>query len=407
MRNNLDGIERGASFLDARAAEKMQGGPIAGASAPERAKDDPGGFRTTGGEYALIVDLLRASDIAPEPVSWIWNGWLASGKMHILGGQPGTGKTTVAIALAATITVGGSWPDGTSAPAGNVLIWSGEDDPADTLVPRLYAAGANCDKVFFVDEVEDRGEKRTFDPAKDIDALCRRAKEIGDVKFILVDPIVSAVAGDSHKNAEVRRGLQPLVELATNIDCALLGITHFTKGTKGNNPIERITGSLAFGALARVVLVATEQKEKFDPRLFLRAKSNIGPDGGGFEYTLNQRTLPKHPKIEASCAVWGNPVEGGVRELLNRAEEVDPVENKNFAMRGARDFLSTVLEFGPVPVEKLKTEAEDANISWRTIERAKSALGIKAKKSGFKGQWEWCLPANMTFGQCAEEAVTD
>ena len=104
---------------------------------------------------------------------------------------------------------------------------------------------------------------------------------------------MNAVAGDSHKNTETRRALQPLVELAASANAALLGITHFSKGTAGREPIERITGSIAFGALARVVMVAGKEAEKEDddtpPRRFLaRAKSNIGPDEGGFAYELQQ-----------------------------------------------------------------------------------------------------------------------
>ena len=112
-----------------------------------------------------------------------------------------------------------------------------------------------------------------------MEALRRKLVEIGDVRLLIVDPIVSAITGDSHKNAEVRRGLQPLADLAASTRCALLGITHFSKGTAGRDPVERLTGSLAFGALARVVLVAAKHQEEGEDgrtvRLFLRAKSNI------------------------------------------------------------------------------------------------------------------------------------
>jgi len=81
------------------------------------------------------MSLLPASGIKPEPISWLWRDWLARGKMHIIAGQPGTGKTTVAMKMAATVSAGSHWPEGTRATKGNVIIWSGEDDPADTLVP--------------------------------------------------------------------------------------------------------------------------------------------------------------------------------------------------------------------------------------------------------------------------------
>jgi hypothetical protein len=100
------------------------------------------------------VALIRGDTIKPKPIGWLWRGWLARGKMHILGGAPGTGKTTIGLSLAAIVTQGGVWPDGSRCPApGQVVIWSGEDDPADTLVPRLMAAGADMAHVHFVDNV--------------------------------------------------------------------------------------------------------------------------------------------------------------------------------------------------------------------------------------------------------------
>ena len=95
------------------------------------------------------VIFLCGKDLTPQPVEWLWQGWLAKGKLHILAGAPGQGKTTLALTLAATVTIGGRWPDGRISEQGNVLIWSGEDDAADTLLPRLIAAGADRNKCFF------------------------------------------------------------------------------------------------------------------------------------------------------------------------------------------------------------------------------------------------------------------
>ena len=94
------------------------------------------------------VSMIRGSELTPQPIQWIWPGWLASGKVHILGGAPGTGKTTISLSLAATISSGGVWPDGIQSPKGKVVIWSGEDDPSDTLVPRLKLSGANLQNIY-------------------------------------------------------------------------------------------------------------------------------------------------------------------------------------------------------------------------------------------------------------------
>ncbi len=347
---------------------------------------------------AIAVTLTCATEIEPEPIQWIWLGWLAAGKMHILGGAPGAGKTTIALNLVATATTGGRWPDGTSAPSGNVMIWSGEDDPKDTLVPRLIAAGADRKRVFFIAGAHQDGMPRAFDPATDMEALAIEVSRVGNVRILIVDPIVSAISGDSHKNAEVRRGLQPLADLATQTGCAVLGITHFTKGTSGRDPVERLTGSLAFGAVARVALVAARRQEQDDDgtgaRMLCRAKSNIGPDDGGYTYDLEQVELQSHPGVTASQVVWGQPVSGTARELLAEAETA-PDDGAGGKLTDAQEFLRESLNAGPLPVTTLKQAAKAAGLSWRTIETAKGSLGVETRKEGFSGGWKWQLPGHQ------------
>ena len=346
--------------------------------------------------------MLRGSDVRPEPINWLWYNWLATGKLHLLGGQPGSGKTTIAGALAAAVTRAGSFPDGSRCSvAGNVIIWSGEDDPQDTLAPRLIAAGANMDKIFFVGGVCEDGKSRDFDPAKDVALLQEAIKKAGGAALVIVDPIVSAVTGDSHKNSETRRALQPLVSLCAEIGAALLGITHFTKGTAGREPIERINGSVAFGALARIVMVAAKKIEEDDsedrsqPQRFLaRAKSNIGPDGDGFAYELEQVELQDFAGVTASRVVWGAGIAGTARELLGEAERVE--DEGGSELREAEAFLRDALAEGPVATTEIKSAAGGHAIAWRTVERAKRSLGVEAFRKGEEGvkgggRWFWRL----------------
>jgi putative DNA primase/helicase len=342
--------------------------------------------------HGRAVALLHAAGITPEAIAWLWPGWLAKGKMHIIGGAPGTGKTTIAVSLAAVVSTGGLWPDGHRAPAGNVIIWSGEDDPADTLTPRLIASGAEMTRIWFVGDTNDHGERRAFDPSRDTAALRHAIAEAGGAALMVIDPIVSAIAGDSHKNAEVRRGLQPLADLASDLGCALLGITHFSKGTSGREPTERITGSLAFGAVARVVMVAAKSADDDGKRLFIRAKSNIGPDDGGFEYDLHQDELDAVPGVFASHVVWGEPVDGAARDLLAVAEAVVEA-GEGGALSDAIDFLNDVLTSGSLPVSEVKKMARADGISDRTLARAREKLGVKAERQGFGKSTTWFLPS--------------
>ena len=335
------------------------------------------------------VTLIEAHTITPQPVAWLWTGWLARGKLEILAGAPGTGKTTLALALVATITTGGKWPDGTQAAVGDCLIWSGEDDPKDTLIPRLIAAGADLHRVRFIASMTDQDGARAFDPATDIRALDEAIADRPPA-LLIVDPVVSAVAGDSHKNAEVRRALQPLVDLAGVRSCAVLGITHLTKGSQGRDPTERVTGSLAFGALARLVLIAAKMSEdQGSGRVLARAKSNLGPDEGGFRYDMALIELPGHPNLEASRVQWGESIPGQARDILGTAEAQEDHDERS-ALDDAKQFLSATLKDGPVPAKVIRREADEAGHAWATVRRGRKAMGITPKKDG-GGPWMWHL----------------
>lgn len=338
-------------------------------------------------EETGAVELIDGNSLKLEPIDWLWDGWLAKGKLHILAGPPGTGKTTVAVALAATITNGGRWPDGSRASKADVLIWSGEDDYRDTLLPRLIACGGNPGRVQFVSSTYSDEGKRPFDPALDTPGL---AKKIHDNPpgLLIVDPIVSAVTGDSHKNSETRRALQPLVDLAKRLGVATLGISHFAKSSAGRLPVERVAGSLAFGAVARVVLAAVKMPEDDEhPRVLCRAKSNIGPDGGGFGFDLKQVDIPDHPGIRGSRLLWTGKVDGEAHEILGIADDLEDESRSD-----AEAFLLEELRDGAVATKDLQKAAKGAGIGWRTVERAKKRLGIVAKKRSFGGGWEWSMP---------------
>jgi len=341
------------------------------------------------------LEVTRGCDVKLQPINWLWNGWLAAGKLHILAGAAGTGKTTIALTLAATLTLGEKWPDGTQAPCGEVLIWSGEDDPSDTLAPRMAAAGANSKHVHFVDGVRTGQTLHTFDPAADMAILTGYLKNHPAIKLLIVDPVVSAVSGDSHKNTEVRRGLQPLVDLGTATGCAIVGISHFSKGTSGRDPLERVTGSIAFGAVARIVWATAKMADDLEGRrLLARSKSNIGPDGGGFHYKLSTFELLNFPGVITSKIEWVEVVEGSARELLGAAEEVEQGDEKG-ALAEAKEFLLDILDKGSVKAKTIISTAKENGIAEKTLRRANKSLGIKTDKSGMQGGWNWSLPANM------------
>lgn len=341
---------------------------------------------------AQEVLLVNGVDLTPEPVRWLWREWLAQGKFHILAGAPGQGKTTIAISMAATVTSGGCWPDGSRCEPGNVLIWSGEDDHADTLLPRLLAAGANRDRCYFVSGTRVGGALQSFDPARHMALMEEAVAHYGGVKLLIIDPVVSVVTGNSHQNTEVRRDLQPVVDLAARLGAAVLGISHLSKGGQGGDPVSRVVGSIAFAAVARVVLLAgkVSGEDGEDRRVLARGKSNIGPDDGGFDYTLEQ-AMPL-VGIEASYIAWGAAIKGNARDIFAETSG-DPSASSAApsALDEAERFLREVLKDGPSPTKYVAAEAKKAGISWRTVRRASDDMGV-IKRRGHDGTWYWEYP---------------
>lgn len=339
---------------------------------------------------AASVTLICASEVKERPIHWLWPGWLARGKLTILAGAAGTGKTTLALGLASTVTTAGRWPDGLACAAkGNILVWSSEDDPADTLKPRLMACGADVSRVFFVQAVTDEyGNAMPFDPARDIPTLHDAVKRIGGASMLMVDPIVSAISGDMHKANDVRRGLQSLVDFAEDHDCAVLGISHFSKGSAGSSPQDRVIGSQAFGALARTVMVAAKQDGE-EARVLARAKSNISLDDGGVSYYIEPCSLDGG--IETTRVAWGEKIEGSARDILGSVEASD--DDETTECEDAVSFLRDLLADGPLPSKQVKADADGAGYSWATIRRAQKVAGVEAKKDGMKGGWVWRLAA--------------
>lgn len=331
--------------------------------------------------------LQSAADIEPEAIGWLWKDWLAQGKVHILAGEPGAGKSTIAMAFASVISCGGAFPDGTTCDRpGRVLIWSGEDDPKDTLVPRLMAQGADRNMISFLG-----GDSRPFDPANDLDELRAELREMKvkgeEIALLIIDPIVSAVKGDSHKNAEVRRDLQWLVNLAQEFRCAVFGITHFSKNTSDRAPTERVTGSLAFGALARIVLVAGKcdvEGEGPALRVFARAKSNLGPDDGGFNYEIVQRAVTvKDGQVEVPAVEWLGAVQGSAKLLLDGQKKQAP--KRRTETDECTDWLRDRLAAGPVELHTIQEEARSWGYSTKVMTCARNKLGVRSRREGFGG----------------------
>ena len=340
----------------------------------------------------IKVNLINGADIKMRPITWLWDMWLPSGKLTMLGGAGGTGKTTLALGLASTITTGGIFPDHSRyCGKSNVLIWSSEDDPEDVLMPRLMAMGADRTRIYILTGSTEDGKRRGFDPVADIEVLKQAINNVGGVALIIIDPIVGMVKGNMNNANEVRQSLDPLVEFAQDQQCAIIGISHLGKGSQGKDPAERLLGSQAFTALPRMVWVTVTNKETQD-RVLVRAKTNISPKDGGFTYSIEQKEIDG---IHTSIVMWKDAVEGYAHDILSDAESIDEDGEDAYGTETDRDFakqfLTDILGSQDRIGNEVKSEAKDADISAATLRRASEELGIKKYKSITLGKYVWSL----------------
>ena len=190
-----------------------------------------------GYDDAPLFLARRLSDVAPEPIRWLWPQRFALGKLSLIAGQPGLGKSQLTLTMVAAVTTGGRWPDGTFAPLGSAILVSCEDDAADTIRPRLEVAGADARRVDLFDWALTPGEpaesvRRHFDVARDVPALADLIRRRGDVRLIVIDPVTAYMGtADSHKTADVRGALAPLQTLAAESGAAVVLVSHPNKST--------------------------------------------------------------------------------------------------------------------------------------------------------------------------------
>jgi len=342
--------------------------------------------------------LIRLSDVKPEPLRWLWPNRIPLGKLTLIGGDPGLGKSCVTIDIAARVSTGTSWPDRRDEenPIGGVVLLSAEDDVADTIRPRLDAAHADSSKIIALQGVEfhdsESGEQlsRAFNLEHDLPALQRAIVQTPDCRLVIIDPLTAYLGKvDSHKNAELRGLLAPLSELAAKYNVAIVGVTHLTKAL-GGKAIYRALGSLAFVAASRAFHFVIADRKNPGRRFVLPVKMNLSPDDvGGLAYRMESASVPVIGSV--GVVAWeANPVTERADDLLDA--ETNGRRGDGERLAEAMEFLRELLADGPVAVDQIEADAKKLKIGWRTLQRAKGKLLIKARKTGFGGGWTWVIP---------------
>lgn len=332
--------------------------------------------------------LVLLSDVEPEKIRWLWHGYMARGALTIIDGDPGLGKSTLALDIAARVSQGDDMPDESSIKAkGGVVILTAEDGLATVVRPRLELAGADLTRIVALTGVRrrdrDTGQWFLAHPTlQDLKAL-RQATEKVEAKLVIVDPLMSYLISDAHKDQKVRQELAPLVQLAEEEQTAVVTIRHFKKDRKETSGVYRGGGSIGIIGAARSGFLVSKDPSDDSRKIMAPTKANLSqlPKSLAYKIVANKEDVIRVEWI-GKCDYTAGQLLSAAAGHEDRGKEDE-----------AKEFLADLLSKDPLPFEKVLEEARKVGISQRTLERAKSALNVKSEKTGFgdTGEWVWNL----------------
>ena len=341
----------------------------------------------TGGNDGLLaqgggVRLRRMADVASEAVTWLWHPYIPLGKLTLLEGDPGVGKSWVALAIATAVSLGRGLPGQASGEPCNVLLASAEDGLGDTIRPRLDAMGADVSRIHAIDG------PLTFD---DVGFLTLESAIVTvRPRLLVLDPLVAYLGGgvDIHRANEVRHVMANLARLADTYGLAVLPVRHLTKGG-ASKPIYRGLGSIDFTAACRSVLLAGHAADNPQARGLVHIKSNLAPIGPAIGYELRDGHF-----------YWTG------ESLLTAADILAADDGAGAsALEEAVGFVTAQLAAGPVLATQVWGDAHDAGLKDRTVNRAKAKMGVVTHRQGSAGKrggggFVWHLPGDLHCQDC-------
>lgn len=328
-----------------------------------------------GSNDTVTLEIIRASEVTPREVKWLWYPYIPFGKITLLQGDPGDGKSKFMLALSALLTDGKPLPfqeaEEASGPM-TVIYQTTEDDADDTVVPRFIASGGNRDNLIFIKENE---KHLTFG-----DDRLQQAIERYNVKLLILDPLSSYIGEDCSMNDanKTRTELNHLIKIGQETDCAIVVVAHMNKN-RDTSPLYRTNGSIDIAAAARSILAVarTQNKENLSERYMVQVKSNLAPTGNAIVFEVTDKGVNFHDEIELTA---DEAFFLFAPKLGRPSEKVD----------GAVAFLKELLSDGrPQLATECETKLEAAGFKKSTIKKAKKKAGVHSVKEGFL--WYWAL----------------
>ncbi|HPC93505.1 MAG TPA: AAA family ATPase [Sedimentisphaerales bacterium] len=340
---------------------------------------------------ARSVPILQCfADVVPTSVRWLWPGRIAMGRLTLLVGRPGEGKSFLTTDLAARVSTGRPWPDGSEGVSGSVIFICAEDDPSDTLRPRLDAHGADVRRTHLLSMVrKTTAEGRTYDAAftlNDIEPLERCLQMHPDCRLVVVDPIGSYLGSgtDSYRDSDVRLLLDPVARVADLYGPAVLLVAHRRKNAAVAHADDLALGSRAFTGVARSVWHLIRDPKNRDRRLLLPGKNNLAAEGQGLAFIIAG---------DPPAVCWQTEAVDMTATDALAAETAAGESNADRTVRKeAAAWLRALLADGPMAAAEVRRQAEDAGFTWRTVQRARADLHVSSIRDAAEGRHRWHLP---------------
>jgi predicted ATP-dependent serine protease len=317
-------------------------------------------------EEKIELKMIKMSEIQTQEIEWLWYPFIPYGKLTIIQGDPGDGKTTMVLNLAAKLSKGEQMDEGMNITEPTTVIYqTAEDGLADTVKPRLELAGADCERIVVIDE-SDKSLSM-------VDERLEEAIQKTKAKLLILDPIQAYLGGgmDMNRANEARDMTKKLGALAEKYKCAIVLIGHMNKAS-GNKAAYRGMGSIDFFAVARSVLLVGRVEGEPQLRAVVQIKNNLAAFGHPKAFALSEDGF----RWMGDYEITADEVLGGIAPKANKMEQ---------AKRMLRELAETT---NAVQSSEVFEMADEQGISKRTMENAKKELGIRAKKINNSWYWE-------------------